>query len=144
MNNQFNQSQFDADVKAVKDFWVGFIKSFLPGPKSIQGKPVGFFEEIYIRFRLYLVDMGISKVIRSVIFTIIVGFLFVTLFFKLGSDLKIIFVLGIIIYYAWLFAPHFTEDGKPEGKIVDTFSGWMLELNKFREGLFEKKEEKKK
>jgi hypothetical protein len=144
MNYQFNQSQFDADVQSVKDFWAGFIKSFLPGPKSIQGRELGFFEESYIRFRLHLVDMGISKLIRTVIFTVVILFLLITLFPKLGSDLKILFVIAVIVYYAWLFTPHFTKDGKPDGKPVDTVSGWMLELNKFRTGLFEKKEEKKK
>lgn len=143
MNYEFNQSQFDADIKAVKNFWTGFIKSFLPGPKSIQGRELGFFEEHYIRFRLHLVEMGISKVIRTVIFTLVVGFFLITLFPKLGSDLKIIFVIAVVVYYAWLFAPHLTKDGKPDGKPVDTFSGWMVQLNTFREDLFKKEEKKK-
>lgn len=147
MNPRFNQSQFDADIQAVKDFFTAFIKSFLPGPKSIQGRELGFFEIQYIKFRLHLVEMGISKVIRMCIFTIVVLFFFVTLFFKLGTELKVVFGILVIGYYAWLFAPHLTTDGKPDGKPVDTFSGWMVELNKFREGLFkpeEKKDEKKK
>ncbi len=155
MNYGFNHQQFDADLDAVREFFVKFLKSFGPSQKKVAEKPLGYFEEKNIRFRLMLVEMGISKIIRSVI-AIVVGILVYFVLFRYASPVfKGIIALGFVLYYAWLLAPHLVEDfkmkdDKIQGKPVSIISGYLTTLHNERVdlqsaffGLFKKTEKKK-
>lgn len=98
INYEFNQKQFNDDFDAVKATFFGMIKSFGPSPQ-----PVGFFEEMKIRFMLGLVEMGISTIIRTVILIIVGLFLYFTFFRHSDELFKLIFAILFISYGTWLF-----------------------------------------
>lgn len=137
MNNyQFHRSQLEEDFEAIKKFSMDFLKSFGPSPKKIVDRPIGVFEAAHIRFRLSLVEMGISQVIRSVIVIIVGIIVYFTLFRYAGVLFKVIIALGFLVYYAWLMGPHLVEDFKLDGvqikgKPTGIFSGYMVELHNF-------------
>lgn len=118
MQYGFNHQQFDADVQAISNFFIKFIKSFGKSPKKIQDREVGFFEEIYIRFRLFLVEQGISWCIRSGIIIIVALFLYFTVFRHADVVIKTVIGTGFLLYYIWLFMPHIADGAKwKDGKI---------------------------
>ena len=113
-----------------------FLKSFGPSPKKIEERPIGIFEAMHIRFRLSLVEMGISQVIRLGIVIIVGIIIYVTLFRHAGTLFKIIIGLGFVVYYAWLMGPHLVEDFKLDGvkitgKPTGTVSGYLVEFHNF-------------
>jgi hypothetical protein len=136
MNYGFNHEQLDTDLKAISDFFIKFIKSFGPSQKKIQDKPIGFFEELYIRFRLHIVEMGITKTIRSSIVMIVGIILLVTIFQDLDNNFKILAVFGFFLFYVWMFLPHLEEDKK-----TSLFAKKSIDLHKF---VWRIQEEKKK
>lgn len=127
MKGVFNQSQFDQDWRYVSGFFVKFFKSFGPSQKKVKDKPVGFLHEQYIRFRLMLVEMGISRVIRNVILIVVGTILYFTIFRNVDPFLKSLTVLGFLLYYIWLFMPHL-EDDKKAGS---WFAEHSIDLHKF-------------
>ena len=137
MNYGFNHEQLDADINAVKEFFIKFVKSFGKTPKKVNDKELGFFEEQYIRFRLHLVDMGISKVIRNIIVIIIGIILFFTVFIHSDILFKVLTVLTIIWIYAWFHM----DDLKKETTLL---SGIVMSIHEFINSLFKKPEQKKK
>lgn len=126
MNYGFNHQQFDDDLKAVGGFLVKFLKSFGPSQKKIEDKPLNIFEELYIRFRLHVVEMGITKTIRSVIVVVVGILLLATIFQDLDASLKLLFAFGYFLFYAWMFLPHLEEDKKDS-----LFARKTIDLHKF-------------
>lgn len=129
----FHRDQLHDDLTSVTESFWKFLKSFGPSQKKIVDRPIGIFEELHIRFRLSLVEMGISKVIRMVIALIVGIFLYFVVFRHADPAFKIILVFVYISYYIWLMVPHLVKDGKFEfkaGKIegtpLDTSSGYMI------------------
>ena len=136
MNYGFHHEQFDADIKAVSDFFLKFIKSFGPSPKKIVDRPIGIIEASNIRFRLWLVELGISQVIRMVIVTVVGIIVFFTLFIHASAFLKVIIGLGFLVYYTWMMGPHLVEGFKLDGvqikgKPAGTVSGYLVGLHNF-------------
>lgn len=134
MNYGFNNKQLDDDFKAIGDFFVKFLKSFGPSPKKIVDRPIGILEASNIRFRLWLVELGISQVIRMVIVLIVGVFVFFTVFIHASTFFKIIIGFGFIIYYVWLMGPHLVEDFKLDGvqikgKPTGIISGYLVGLH---------------
>ncbi len=126
MNYEFKKDQFSEDMAEVAKFFLSFVKSFGPSPKKLVDRPIGIFEAMHIRFRLSLVEMGISKVIRTGVVLIVGVILYFTLFRYAAPLFKVIIGFAFLIYYIWLFAPHLAEDmkwkdGKITGKTVDGF-----------------------
>ncbi len=136
MNYGFNHEQLDADLKAISDFLIKFIKSFGPSQKKIEERPIGFFEELYIRFRLHIVEMGITKTIRTSIVIAVGIILFTTLFQDLDKNLKILAIFGFFLFYIWMLLPHLEEDKK-----TSLFAKKSIDLHKF---VWRIQEEKKK
>lgn len=132
MNYGFNHEQLKKDWSDFLNFFTGFGKSFAPSAKKIQGKEIGFFEESYIRFRLNLVEMGISKIIRSVI-VIMVGLVIgLPLFINSQLDMRLIIVFLFIIFYGWMMMDHLVVNDKP----VDTTAKLVVGIHKFGLELF--------
>lgn len=134
MNYGFNDQQLNEDLQAVKDFLIKFLKSFGPSQKKIEDKPLGFFEEMYIRFRLGLVEMGITKIIRGSIVLMVGLVAMVTLFPNLDSNLKLAMVFGLFLFYVWMFLPHLEEDKKDS-----LFAKKTIDLHNFVWRIQEKK-----
>lgn len=131
MNYGFNGEQFHSDKDDFLKFITGFLKSFGPSPKKIQGKKIGFIEEMHVRFRLSLVEMGISKIIRAVI-AIIVGILVYAILFRPADlTMRLIIVLGFISFYAWLMDEHLVVDGSP----VSTTAKLIVNTHEFSSGI---------
>ena len=138
---QFHHDQFAEDLEAIKKGFFGFLKSFGPSPKKIVDRPIGIFEEINIRFRLSLVEMGISKVIRSAMLLIVGIFVYFVLFRNADVWFKFIIGFGFLSYYIWLFMPHLVTDGKftiekgfVVGKPIDKTSGYLIMVHNARLG----------
>lgn len=132
MNYGFNREQFHKDLDDFVKFFTGFGKSFMPSAKKVKGNEIGFFEEQYIRFRLNLVDMGISHIIRSCIVIIVGLILWATVFRKAMLDVRLILIFGFVVFYAWFMMPHLTKDDKP----VSNFASVLVETQKFWVKLF--------
>ena len=133
MNQSFNHNQFHEDMNDLLKFLKGFGKSFGPSAKKVKGTEIGIFEELYIRFRLSLVEMGISKIIRTVIAIIVGVFIFLPLFLKSQMDMKVIFLFLFIVFYAWLMMDHLVVDEKP----VDTTAKIIVGVHEFGVSLWE-------
>lgn len=123
MNKGFNRDQLHQDAKDFVVFSKGFSKSFGSTPKKIQGEKIGFFEEVYVRFRLSLVEMGISKVIRLVIAIAVAVLLYFILFRNSDTSMRWIVALGFIVFYAWLMMDHLVVDGKPVDMVAKGIVG---------------------
>lgn len=132
MNYGFNHEQLKKDWDDFLGFFKGFSKSFGPSAKKVKGKEIGFFEEMYIRFRLNLVEMGISKIIRTVIVIIVGLTIFLPLFINSQLDMRFILVFLFIIFYAWMMMDHLIVDEKP----VDTTAKLIVGIHEFGLGLF--------
>lgn len=133
MNYQFQQDQFEQDLKDLSEFFMKFVKSFGPSPKKIVDRPIGIFEAANIRFRLMLVSWGISKIIRTVIAIIVGLIVYIVLFRNADVMFKIIIAGAFLIYYIWQLAPHLVKefkwkDGKITGEAVDGMSGYMVSV----------------
>lgn len=127
MNNGFDHDQLQKDWEDFLGFFTGFAKSFGPKPKKVKDQEIGFFEEMYIRFRLSLVDMGISKIIRTVLVIIVGLIVFGTLFRNATMEMKLIIVIGFIMYYVWQMNDHLIVDKKP----VDTTAKILVGVHDF-------------
>lgn len=132
MNYGFNHEQLKKDWDDFLGFFTGFSKSFGPSAKKVKGKEIGFFEEMYIRFRLNIVEMGISQVIRLVIVIIVGVTIFLPLFINSQLDMRFIFVFLFIIFYAWMMMDHLIENEKP----VDTTAKLIVGIHGFGVELF--------
>jgi len=126
MNYEFKKDQFSEDVADIAKFFLSFVKSFGPSEKKLVDRPIGIFEAMHIRFRLSLVEMGISKIIRTVIALVVGIIVYFTLFRYAAPLFKVIIGGAFLIYYIWLLAPNLAEDmkwkdGKITGKTVDGF-----------------------
>lgn len=119
MNYGFNRNQFHKDVEDFTKFFTGFSKSYGPSAKKVSGKEIGFFEEMHIRFRLWLVDLGISQVIRLCILIIVGLILWVTIFRHAMLDVRILTIFGFLIFYGWLMDDHLMNKGKPVGTVAN-------------------------
>lgn len=126
---EFDHDQLQKDLEDFKGFFFGFLKSFGPGKKKIGERSISVSEEMNVRFRLAIVDMGISKVIRLSIL-IVVGTLSYFLLFR-NADLmmKVVFGLAFLAYAIWLYLPHLSPGAK--------LAGWVVEGGK-PEGMFAK------
>lgn len=132
MNYGFNHEQLKKDWSDFVGFFTGFGKSFGPSAKKVQGKEIGFFQEMYIRFRLNLVEMGISKIIRTVI-VIVVGLVIgLPLFINSQLDMRFIVVFLFIVFYAWMMMDHLVVNDKP----IDTTAKLVVGIHKFGLELF--------
>ncbi len=121
MATGFDHEQFTQDMKDLKTFFAGFFKSmgFASKKAEVGGGPtLGFWEERYIRFRLNLVEMGISKVIRTVILILVTVVIFIPLFLDSDTVMKIIIAFIFLSFYTWLFMDHLVVDKKPVGAIA--------------------------
>ena len=127
MNYGFDHDQLQKDWHDFVRFLTGFGKSFAPSTKKVKGKQIGFFEEMHIRFRLSLVEMGISKLIRTVIVLIVALAVFLPLFIKSQIDMKFILVFAFIIFYVWMMMEHLVVDGKP----VDNTAKLLVGIHSF-------------
>ena len=96
---EFNHDLLKQDIDAVKEFFVKFFKSFGPSQKKVADKPLGFFEEQYIRFRLHLVDMGPVKWFKTVV-VIIAGIVLYFVLFR-HSDPLFMIVTGFL--FIWFY-----------------------------------------
>jgi hypothetical protein len=138
MNNyRFDNDQFSKDLAEISKFFWEFTKSFGPSQKKIVDRPIGILEEINIRFRLGLVEMGISKIIRMVIAIIVGLIVYFVLFRHAGPFFKILIGGAFLSYYIWLMVPHLATEGKLDaGKIVgepvDMLSGYMIKFHNNR------------
>lgn len=132
MHYGFNHDQLQKDWEELTQFLTGFGKSFGPSAKKVQGKEIGFFEEVHIRFRLSLVEMGISKLIRSGI-AIIVALVLVPFFIKSQIDMKVVLVAGFLIFYAWLMKEHLVVNDKPVDRVAELLVGF----HGFSKGVYE-------
>ncbi len=112
----FHRDQFSEDVTYVKATFWKFVTSFGPSEKKIVDRPIGFIESSHIRFRLALVEMGISKVIRTVILLIVGILVYFIIFRHADPFFKLIIAIAFFSYYVWLFVPHLVKDGKFEFK----------------------------
>ena len=133
MNYGFNRDQFHQDLQDFWKFFSGFGKSFGPTAKKAKGQEIGFFHESYIRFRLNLVEMGISKVIRVVISLIVAMILYVVLFRNSDLTMRFILVFGFVVFYAWLMMEHLVVDKKP----VDATAKLIVSVHDFWKSLYE-------
>jgi hypothetical protein len=132
MNYGFNHEQLKKDWADFASFFTGFGKSFGPSAKKVKGKEIGFFEEMHIRFRLNLVEMGITKIIRTVI-VIIVGLIIVLpLFINSQLDMRLIIAFLFIIFYGWMMMDHLVVDKKP----IDTTAKLIVGVHDFGLELF--------
>lgn len=137
MNYEFKKDQFSEDMAEVAKFFLSFVKSFGPSPKKLVDRPIGIFEAMHIRFRLSLVEMGISKVIRTVMVLIVGIILYFTLFRYASLFFKLIIGGGFFFYYLWIMGTHFAEEGKfKDGKIIgkplDTLSEYFINIHNYR------------
>ncbi len=133
MNYGFNRDQLQQDLKDFREFMTGFGKSFLPSAKKAQGKQLGFFEEMYIRFRIELVNMGISKIIRLVIALVVAVILWITVFRNAMTDVRMLLIFGFIVFYGWLMNEHLIDKGKP----VDTTAQIIVGVHEFGVGVWD-------
>lgn len=133
MKFDFDHKQFDDDVESVKKLFVGFLKSLGPKQKKMGEVPVGTLEEQHIRFRLSLVEMGISKIIR-ICLVILFGILLYALVFR-NSDgfFKIITVLIFISFLAWMLLDHLKESAKDGSRVA----GALVSFHGHRESIQE-------
>jgi hypothetical protein len=76
---------------------------------------------------MFVVEMGISKVIRSVI-ALIVGIILYFLVFR-NADLttQFLIIFGYLVYYVWLMMEHLVIEGKP----IDTSAKIMVGVHTF-------------
>jgi hypothetical protein len=131
----FNHDQLREDVNDFKEYFFGFAKSFGPGKKKIGDRGISVFEEMNIRFRLNLVEMGISKIIRLSLLIIVGTFSYFILFRNADIVMKIIFGLAFLAYTIWLYLPHMSEGAKLTGWIVEggkpvgTFSKYAIKTH---------------
>lgn len=132
MNYGFNRKQLDRDLEDFFKFFTGFSKSYGPSAKKVSGKEIGFFEEMNIRFRLWLVDLGISQVIRLCIAIVVGIILWVTILRNAMIDVKVLTVFGFLIFYGWLMDDHLIDKGKP----VDTTAKIIVGTRDFGYDLF--------
>lgn len=132
MNYGFNHEQLKKDWSDFVGFFTGFGKSFGPSAKKVQGKEIGFFQEMYIRFRLNLVEMGISKIIRMVIVLSVGLIIFLPLFINSQLDMRFILAFLFIIFYAWMMMDHLVVNDKP----IDTTAKLVVGIHKFGLELF--------
>lgn len=138
MKYQFHHEQLHHDLDDFWGFFTGFGKSFVPGEVKLQGKPLGFWEKKYIGFRLTLVEMGISKVIRVALILIVGLILFFTIFIHADALIKFVCLVGFLLYVAWQYAPHLVDDLKVkdngifEGKPTSTVSGLLINMHNTR------------
>lgn len=133
MDYGFNHDQFKEDIDDFVTYVTAFGKSFGPSAKKIQGKQLGFFEESYIRFRLGLVEMGISKVIRTCIAWIVAIILFFTVFIHADITVQFLLIFGFIVYYAWLMSDHLVVDKAP----VSATAGIIVGVQEFTNGVWD-------
>lgn len=140
MNYEFHHDQLHKDIDDFFSFFTGFGKSFLPGEVKLQGKPLGFWEKKHISFRLMLVHMGISKVIRTALVLIVGIILFFTVFIHADMFMKLVCLLAFLLYFAWQYAPHLINDLKVkdngifEGKPTGITSGILMDMHNTRIG----------
>ncbi len=127
MNYGFDHGQLQKDWHDFVGFFTGFSKSFGPKQKKVKDRPISFFEEAHIRFRLSLVEMGISKLIRTVIVIIVMLVVFLPLFIKSQIDMKFILIFFFIVFYVWMMMEHLVVDGKP----VDNTAKLLVGIHSF-------------
>lgn len=131
----FNHDQLQEDINDFKEYFFGFIKSFGPGKKKIGDRGISVFEEMNIRFRLNLIEMGISKIIRLSLLIIVGVLSYFTLFRNADSAMKIVFGLMFLAYTIWLYLPHMSEGAKLTGWVVEggkpvgTFSKYAIKTH---------------
>jgi hypothetical protein len=113
MNYGFNHDQFHKDVEDFLKFFTSFGKSFFPSAKKVQGKEIGMLEQTTIRFRLYLVDLGITQVIRLGIVAIVGIVLWLVVFRNAMLDVRVITLFGFIAFVGWMMSDHLIKDGEP-------------------------------
>ena len=136
MDYEFNHDQLRQDLDDFVEFFTAFGKSFGPSAKKIQGKKLGFFEEMYIRFRLGMVEMGISRVIRTCIAFVVAIILFFTVFIHADLTTQLILILGYITYYAWLMSEHLVDaDKSPVGFSAKVILGVQEFINGLWDGI---------
>lgn len=134
MSNGFNRSQLDADVEAVFGFIKKFIASFLKKPKKIGSVEIGWAEEQKTRFMLNLVEMGISKIIRTIIISLVALFIFLPLFLKSQWDMRGVLFVIFLFFFVWMMQDHLLVDKKPAGFTA----GWILKIHAFFQGVLKK------
>jgi len=128
MDYRFDTEQLKSDAQAIKDTFLNFLISFGPSAKKIQGRKIGFFEEIHTLFRLSLVEMGISKIIRTGVFIILGVIVYITFFRPVSSDMKWVIGFFTLIYYIWLFMPHLEKNKKDGSFFADMLITFYQEL----------------
>jgi hypothetical protein len=137
MNYEFDRDLLSEDWNHIKDFFGKFFKSFGPSEKKVKGVPIGFWEGMYIKFRLMLVEMGISQVIRLCLAFIVGVVVYFAIYRQVGPGFKVVTVFLFICYFIWLYAPHLAKDGKIkdgkiEGKPEGTVSGLLISFHNNR------------
>lgn len=133
MNYGFNRNQLDRDLEDFLKFFTGFSKSYGPSAKKVSGKEIGFFEEMYIRFRLWLVELGISQLIRLGIVIVVGLILWVTIFRNAMLDVRILTLFGFIVFTGWMMDAHLSDKGEP----IHMTARVVLETRDFGFKLFE-------
>lgn len=132
MNYGFNRNQLQKDVDDFINFFTGFTKSYGWSAKKVSGKEIGFLENMHIRFRLWLVDLGISQIIRLCMVILVGIILWVTIFRNAMLDVRILTLFGFIVFTGWLMNDHLLDKGKPIG----TTAHVILETRDFGFKLF--------
>lgn len=125
MHYEFNHGQLREDLDDLKRYLSGLFKSIGPSQKKIEEQPIGLFKEQHVRFRLRLVEMGISQVIRLSIFILVGIFLYFSIFRFADTTIRIIIAFGYLLFYASFLKEHLAKDGKP----VSTLAGHLLSLD---------------
>lgn len=132
---EFNHNLLKQDINAVKEFFVKFFKSFGPSQKKVADKPIGFFEEQYIRFRFRLVDMGPVKWFKTVVVFIGAVVIYLIVFRHGDALFRLVAILMFVLFYVWVWGEGLDSEGKD--KYAKKISDWFF-------GLFPKKQDKKK
>lgn len=141
MKPEINHELLKSDIQAVVDFVIRFLKSFGPSPKKVNDKPLGFFEEQYIRFRFRLVDMGPVKWFKTVV--VIIGgiVLYFVLFRHSSPVMMIVTVIIFAVFYGWVWGEELAKELKDDKAGFDRHFG---SVHKSVTGMFKKLEEPKK
>lgn len=107
------------DIEAVRGFFVKFAKSFGPSPKKVGDKPVGFFEEMYIRFRFWLVNIGPVGWFKTVVVILGGAILYFVLFRHSDPLFMIVTVFLFLWFYVWVWGEELEKEKKDNKQGID-------------------------
>ncbi len=137
---ELNHDLIKQDIQSVRDFFVKFAKSFGPSQKKVGDKPVGFFEEMYIRFRFWLVDIGPVGWFKTSV-VIIGGIVLYFMLFRHSDPLFMIVTAFLFLwFYVWVWGEELEKEKKDGKQGMDRHA--VTIVNGFF-GLFKKEEKKK-